>query len=207
METTLVIGQYTRSTGVGRLRDEVVPALREKCPQVRRVTGFRRLDGEDDRYDFWLIAELAESEHVGQATALLAGSADDTRAYAEVFRMNRTPWGIAQHVPSSTDLDTVPVALLSVVLPVPAGRSAQWREWYDRHHMPTVFSLADGLLVGHRYTPISVPSDGAHLVLYEFSSTQQLHAFQTGGTPDFKRNEYFELWGVRNNRRAFSREL
>jgi hypothetical protein len=207
METTLVIGQYTGATPVDRLQAEVVPRLRAECPGVHRVTAYRRLDGEDERYDHWLIAELEASEFVGPVTDVLRGSADDVRAYAEVFRMNRTEWGIAQHVPSSTDLDSVPTDLLTIVLPVPEGRSAQWRIWYDRHHMPTVFSIAPGLVIGHRYAPIAPPTDGAHLVLYEFESHERMRAFQDSGTPEVKKNEYFQSWGVRNNRRAFTIEF
>jgi hypothetical protein len=204
MENTLVVGEYRGVTvDLDRLREQVVPSLIAEFPGVVRGTSFRRLDG-DPTFDYWLVLELALSQAAPLVAERLAATADQAQAYHEVFRMTRTKWGIPHHVSLSADLESIPDDFLTVLLPVPEGRSSEWNQWYDGHHMPTVLNIAPAVRIGHRYAPISEPSSGDFLVLYEFESHQSLVDWQAGSTVASKQDEYFKRWRVRNNRRGFS---
>jgi hypothetical protein len=205
MQNTVVIGEFTASSSVDELRS-FARQLRGEAEGVARVDCYRRLDGPDT-YEFWLIAELADSQLIGAADAAMATQAAATRSYHEVFRMSRDSWGIARQSSCSLATASLPTSLLTIYLPCPPGRSAEWNQWYDGHHMPTVFSLAAGLDIGHRMAPMTPAANDEYLVLYEFGSDDQMRAFQTGGTPDVKKREYLERWGVVNTRRAFGLEF
>jgi hypothetical protein len=205
MQNTVVIGEFDGATSLESLRS-TAEEIAAKQAGVSRVDCYRRTDGSE-QYDHWLITELGDAQHLADATGAMTTAAAEVRAYHEVFRMSRDRWGIAHQRSGSREVDSLPASLLTIYLPCPEGRSAEWNEWYDCHHMPTVFSLAAGLTIGHRYAPVMrVPND-EYLVLYEFASEEELQAFQTGGTPDAKKAEYLERWGVRNTRRAFALEF
>lgn len=204
MENTVVVAEYPSGTDLDSLRESATKVAEH--PGVSRVDCYRRLDGPD-RYDFWLVAEIAASEQAIPVTTRLAESSAAVQAYHEVFRMTRDEWGLPVRISNSAALDTTPDDILTVVLPVPPGRAAEWNRWYDGHHMPTVFTIAPAVVVGHRFAPISVPSSGDHLVLYEFASRAQLDEWQAGTTVAGKHNEYVERWGVLNTRRAWSVEF
>jgi hypothetical protein len=205
VENSVVIGEFDSTSSPDALRAAAGPLL-EQTPGASRVDCYRRLDG-DGSYDFWLIAELWDSQCLFDTDQQMRALSPSVRSYHEVFRMSRNAWGIPRQRSCSLATDTLPTSLLTIFLPVPAGRSAEWNQWYDGHHMPTVFGLATALQVGHRYAPMTSAANDEYLVLYEFPSDEALTAFQTGGTPDFKKSEYFDLWGVRNNRRAFTLEF
>ena len=205
MENSVVIGEFSSTSTPDELR-AAARGLLEKNPGASRVDCYRRLDG-DETYDFWLILELWDSQALYDCDARMKSLTASVRSYHEVFRMSRDSWGIAHQQSGSLSTDVVPPSLLTIFLPTPQGRSSEWNQWYDGHHMPTVFSLARGLQIGHRYAPMTPAANGEYLVLYEFPSVAEMGAFQTGGTPDFKKQEYFEIWGVRNNRRAFVLEF
>lgn len=205
MQNTVVIGEFTASSTMDELRS-AARQLQDETEGIVRVDCYRRLDGPD-AYDFWLIAELADSQRIGAADAAMAAVSAATRSYHEVFRMSRNSWGIPRQRSCSLATDRLPASLLTIYLPCPPGRSAEWNQWYDGHHMPTVFGLAAGLDVGHRLAPMTPAANDEYLVLYEFGSGEQMRAFQTGGTPDVKKREYLERWGVANTRRAFTLEF
>ena len=206
MENTVVIGEYAPGVDVTELREKMVPRLLAHSPNVLRVTAYRRLDGPD-AYAYWLLVDLAVPQEAPAVAALVGESAAAAQAYHEVWRMARDEWGIGQRISSSAELETTPDSILTVVLPVPPGKAAEWNRWYDGHHMPTVLQIAPEIVVGHRYAPISEPSTGDYLVLYEFSSRAALDEWQTGPTVAGKHHEYKEKWGVQNIRRAWAMEF
>jgi hypothetical protein len=206
MENTVVIGEYPGTTDLAALRSEVAAKVAAHSANITRVDCYRRLDGPD-QFDFWLVAELAAPQEANAVAGLLAESAQSVQAYHEVFRMSRDEWGMSQRISSSAELETTPDNILTVVLPVPPGRSGEWNRWYDGHHMPTVFTIAPAVLVGHRYAPVSEPSTGDYLVVYEFTNRKDLDTWQAGSTVAFKQDEYRERWGVRNTRRAWTLEF
>lgn len=205
MENTLVVAEYPAATGLASLRELATETVGHS-PAVTRVDCYRRLDGPD-RYDYWLVAELSAAQYAPGLAARLATSAGSVQAYHEVYRMSRDEWGMPARVSSSAELETRPDNILTVVLPVPPGREAEWNRWYDGHHMPTVFTIAPAVVVGHRFAPISEPSPGDFLVLYEFTSRADLDAWQAGSTVAGKHDEYVRRWGVQNTRRAWTVEF
>jgi hypothetical protein len=206
MENTLVIGEYPPDVDVAELREKVVPRILAHSPNVLRVTAYRRLDGPDT-YAYWLLVDLGAPQEAPALAALVGDSAGAAQAYHEVWRMARDEWGIGQCISSSAELETTPDSILTVILPVPPGRAGDWNRWYDGHHMPTVMQIAPAIVVGHRYAPVSEPSTGDYLVLYEFSSREALAEWQAGSTVAAKHNEYKEKWGVQNIRRAWAMEF
>jgi hypothetical protein len=170
---------------------------------VQRVSCFRRLDGPEG-CDHWLVVELRTAAPATAVTRLLAEAGGRAQGYHEVFRMLRSESAAPQRVSLSAALDTLPDHILTVILPVPAGRAAEWNRWYDEEHMPTVLRIAPAIRIGHRFAPIAEPTTGEFLVVYEFPSRQSLDQWQSGATVTAKRDEYARRWGVRNTRRAFT---
>jgi hypothetical protein len=205
MENTVVVAEYPAGTDPEMLR-KTAAAVADEADAITRVDCYRRLDGPD-RYDYWLLAELASPQHAGAVATMLTGTAGAVQAYHEVFRMKRDEWGMPQHISTSAEIETTPDDVLTVVLPVPPGRAGEWNRWYDGHHMPTVFTIAPAVAVGHRFAPISEPSSGDYLVLYEFTSRADLDAWQAGTTVAGKHDEYVQRWGVYNTRRAWTLEF
>jgi hypothetical protein len=206
MQNTIVLGEYDDSVELEELERKVAPAALSQFGSVCAATGYRRLDG-DETYSLWLLVELDAAPDAPAVAAAVADGARRAQAYREVWRMSRDEWHVGRRVSSYDHLETSPESLLTVVLPVPEGRDTEWNRWYDYHHMPTVLGIAPGIEVGHRFAPISAPSDGTYLVAYEFRDRAALDAWQTGSTVSAKHNEYFEMWNVRNVRRAFTREF
>ncbi|MGH3757547.1 hypothetical protein [Actinophytocola sp.] len=139
---------------------------------------YRRLDG-DPRFDY-LTLDPSEARQAG----------DD--AVVRRFRRCRV---VGSPAPS-------PAGLLHVLLPVPPGAEDEWNTWYDTVHLPGVVAIADGVRAGHRFRPAD--PDQPYLVIYEFATLEALEAWQRGTTVRAKKDEYFQQWGVRNNRRAFA---
>jgi hypothetical protein len=206
MQNTIVLGEYDGSISREELEDSIAPKALDAIAGAVAATGYLRLDG-DATYTRWLLLELDSGHQSATAAAFLSQSAQRTQAYREVWRMDRDEWRVGRRVSSYDHLDTSPESLLTVVLPVPEGRSVEWNRWYDYHHMPTVFGIAPGIEIGHRFAPITDPSDGTYLVAYEFRDRAALDEWQSGSTVSAKHDEYFNQWSVRNVRRAFTREF
>jgi hypothetical protein len=206
VENTLVIGEFAGTGNDPASLHDVVPRIIDSSPDVERVSCFRRLDGPEG-CDHWILVELRAAASAAAVTRVLADAGGRSQGYHEVFRMVRTESGTPRHVPLSTALDTTPDHILTVILPVPLGRAAEWDRWYDEEHMPTVFRIAPAIRVGHRFAPVTEPTTGEFLVMYEFPSRQSLDQWQRGTTVAAKRDEYARRWGVRNTRRAFTVEF
>lgn len=206
MQNTIVLGEYDGSTSREELEYSIAPKALDAIGSAVAATGYLRLDG-DATYTRWLLLELDSGHEAAAAAGLIAQSAQRAQAYREVWRMDRDEWRVGRRVSSYDHLDTSPESLLTVVLPVPAGRGVEWNRWYDYHHMPTVLGIASGIEIGHRFAPITQPSDGTYLVAYEFRDRAALDEWQGGSTVSAKHDEYFAMWQVRNVRRAFAREF
>ncbi|GAA1854934.1 hypothetical protein GCM10009836_38730 [Pseudonocardia ailaonensis] len=179
------------------LADDRVRTLLAAFPVVT-ATGYRTPEAEQvvllETPDAPAAVAVADA-----VDALAAGWA--VRALQAVHRMARDAAGEAVQVPLSAALRTRPAHLMSVVLPVPAGRLDEWSRWYDDHHMPTVLTLERAITVGHRFAPLRRADPDEHLVFYEFPAAADLERFGNGAVPATKTAEYLERWGVRNRRR------
>ena len=206
MQNTIVLGEYDSSTSREELEDSIAPKALAAIGSAVAATGYLRLDG-NATYTRWLLLELDSGHEAAAVARYLAQSAQRAQAYREVWRMDRDEWHVGRRVSSYDHLDTSPESLLTVALPVPEGRDVEWNRWYDYHHMPTVLGIAPGIEIGHRFAPITEPSDGTYLVAYEFRDRAALDEWQNGSTVSAKHDEYFNMWNVRNVRRAFAREF